>query len=292
LYLLGLDTFLRYGNEYYLKKGADFFIVFGITAGQMLLPVAVVLICGLLLVIMIKRYVKISILEKAIKRVFDLHKEKPALWKGAFLFIAFFLLFYPLINDLEYFWAPLKINNLLFVNTNLSDAHFSVKMGMIDESEKIRFWLINDQKKYLKGRFEELLGRFFLAAILLFVTSRITPGWKYRPLIIFPFGFVLFLYVILLLQNSGVLLKRIEFHPIKLFESSGGAISQPQTKMFLLNSTDQEYILWDQCSQKVIWLRKERVIKVEIEKRESLFKTVIGENISPGEMKRSQYSGE
>lgn len=267
LHLLGIDALLPSGREYYLQEGAAFFIVTGQKLGLLLL--------GLIALILIF-YIPIAIAAKSQKgakyfarlkvRFLGIHERHKWLWQAAALLLMVVLLFFPLVNDLDLFRAPLELSGLLH-----SAGDDSLAGSRSSNANTVGRWVLSGDARSLDNFYYNLLMHCLFAALLAMAAQGITSAWPLKSLIAFPFLLVFVIYLLLLPLDYVVLEKRIEF-PAVTFISTYDKVSNESGALLLLSKTDQEFILWDEVRKRALWLPRDKVVKVEIGQTHPVFK--------------------
>jgi hypothetical protein len=266
LHLLGIDALLPSGKEYYLQEGANFFIVTGQKLGLLLLGlVALILILYIPMAIAAKSRKGVRYLGRLKVKFLGIHERHKWLWQAAALLLMVVLLFFPLVNDMDLFRAPLEISGLLY-----AAQEDGIAGSRSAEANTIGGWVTTGDTRRLDNFYYNLLMHCLFAGLLLMAAQGVTSAWPFKSLIAFPFMLVFVIYLLLLPLDYVVLEKRIEF-PIVTFISTQDKVSDESGTMLLLNKSDQEFILWDQADRKAIWLPRDKVVKVEIGQTQPLF---------------------
>ena len=266
LHLLGIDALLPSGREYYLQEGANFFIVTGQKLGLLLLGlVALVLVFFIPISIVAKSQKGARYLGRLKVKFLGIHERHKWLWQAGALLLMVVLLFFPLVNDLDLFRAPLELSGLL--HTAQGDA---VAGSHSSDANTIGKWVTTGDAKRLDNFYYNLLMHCLFAALLLMAAQGVTSAWPLKSLIAFPFLLVFVIYLLLLPLDYVVLEKRVEF-PTVTFISAYDKVSNESGTLLLLNKTDQEFILWDQAQKRALWLPRDKVVKVEIGQTQPVF---------------------
>jgi hypothetical protein len=267
LHLLGIDVLLPSGKEYYLQEGASFFIVTGQKLGLLLLGLmAIILIFYIPMAIVSKSRKGTTYVSRLKGKFLGIHERHKWLWQAAALLLMVVLLFFPLVNDLDLFRAPLELSGLL--HTAQDDT---VAGTQSSEAQTIGRWVTTGDAKSLDNFYYNLLMHCLFAALLLTAAQSVTSAWPLKSLIAFPFLLVFVIYLFLLPLDYVVLEKRIEF-PAVTFISTYDKVSNDSGTLLLLNKTEREFILWDQAEKRALWLPGDKVVKVEIGRMQPVFK--------------------
>ncbi len=267
LHLLGIDALLPSGREYYLQEGANFFIVTGQKLGLLLLGlVALILIFYIPIAIAAKSRKGANYFARLKGKLLGIHERHKWLWQAAALLLMVVLLFFPLVNDLDLFRAPLELSGLL--HTAQGGA---VAGSRSSDANTIGGWVIKGDIKSLDNFYYNLLMHCLFAALLVMAAQGVTSSWPFKSLIVFPFLLVFVVYLLLLPLDYVVLEKRIEFPTVTII-STFDKVSNESGTLLLLNKTDQEFILWDQAQKRALWLSRDKVVKVEIGQTQPVFK--------------------
>jgi hypothetical protein len=268
LHLLGIDALLPSGREYYLQEGANFFIVTGQKLGLLLLGlVALFLIAYIPLTIFSKSQKGKEYFARWKSSLLNVYQSHQWLWQAAALLLMVILLFFPLVNDLDLFRAPMELSGLLHsVQGNVIAGSLSKEAG------KIGKWVTTNDAGSLDTFYYYLILHCLFSGFLVMAARLVTSPWPFRSLITFPFLLVFAVYILLLPLDYVVLEKRIKF-PSVTFISTYEKVSDDSGTLLLLSKTDQEFILWDQVQKKALWLPRDKVVKVEMGQSEPLFKS-------------------
>lgn len=260
-HLLGINVLLPANRSYYLQEGANFFVVTGKDVGLLALGLVILV---LLVCIPVSILIK-SGKHKALSTLFQkCTGPTPAdllwSWQAAGVLIGLVLLFYPLMYNLDIFRAPLELSGLL--NRNIAGGSGSSISG--EEARLIFISLCNQKSSHLNQLYLILLMHCLFGGFLVWASGRLTTGWPFKTLLKFPFVVVFAIYLLLLLQNYAVLKKRIAFPEVTLVPKVDMAVSASNEKIYLLTKTDQEFILWNRTTRKILWVPVAQVSKLGI----------------------------
>ena len=267
LHLLGVNALLPSGREYYLQEGANFFLVTGIKLSYVVLGiVALGLIVCVPLSMVAKSEKGSNWLTGAKERFIGRFEKHQWLWQAAVLLVMICLLFYPLVNNLDLFRAPMEIAGLL--QAQQAD---SAPSPMSEDAGKVWTLLTTGETERLDNLYLQLLVHCMFAGFLLVLVQRLTSDWPLKSFLIFPFVLVFAIYLFLLPLNYGILEKRIEFPSVE-FISTVEKVSSVDGDLLLLKKTEQEFILWDRGQKKVLWFPGDKMAKVKLGQPRPVFK--------------------
>jgi hypothetical protein len=249
--LLGIDSFVTYSNDYYLRQGAGFFVTACLQALNMaLLPLGILALTVAAVWIGARRFAPV----KAVEHLQLLRTKHPWILKGA-LVVAYAIPAIYLIDRLDMAMIPLSLSNILFSADPPKDPALAKLHGQVLACSPA-------------------LGSYWrscalwpaIGAGILFILVRMSaPRRRFRGFVVFPFALLLLLYGFLLPATFGVLVSKKEFHPISVVTLEK---TVPDGKYFLLSDNEQGFTLWNQQRRSVFWLRRDRIVAAEIGPRE------------------------
>ena len=258
LNLLGMSGIINYGYEYYVQEGAKFFLGVSQIIARISLGLFAVLalIAAAILIIL-------TLLFRDLARLRDFFSRG-----GQFVLEVYHgnicrLLLYGVVlialiihsgSYLEKFGQPLSISNVLYDNSDTTRTD--------DDSHKIRSWILKGELESIKGHFEYLLWGEITAIILLLAACEICVDFPWRLIWLTPFFLSATIFTLTLPMAYGILLRPMRY-PIILVTSKNKQIPDDQ-KLFLLNKTEKELILWDSIRRKVIWIAADSVERAEV----------------------------
>ena len=271
LNLLGISRLVDYDNEHFLREGAIFFVDIGYWIIRTSLTFLTAGVFILLFILPITFYFSKSswlgtLREKTTDKFVRLSGN--ILLKVS-LYLLLFLAFIWWHSDayLYEYDYPLHISNLLYGGTIDSES--------MNPDDKIKIkeivtWLFDGDMVRLKKYFDNLLFGEVLAALLLLFTWRLTSDWRLRVLWMSPFVIGFIVYTVSLPYVYGVLRHPINYPLVTICWSDEKSVQSSET-FFLLNKTDNEFILWDFSHKKVLWIPTGAAKQVEITGIENLF---------------------
>jgi hypothetical protein len=266
LHLLGISALLPSGRDYYLQEGANFFIVTGQKVGQLLLGlVALVLIFCIPVSILKKSPTGVKYLARLKDKCFGIQNSHQWLWQAAIFLLLVILLFFPLVNNLDMFRAPMELSGVL--HTSQENV---ISGSLSSDAIRIQNLMTTGDRQTLVNFYYLLLMHCLFAGFLLAAALHLTATWPLKSIIAFPFLLVFTIYLFLLPLGYAVLEKNLEFPSIR-FISTFDKISSNSGDLLLLDKTDQEFILWDKAQKKALWLPRDKVVMVEIGQSQPFF---------------------
>lgn len=279
LHMLGIDALYEYSNEHYMQEGAKFFVVMADLAGRISLPLLVTLGAGVILIALVASMIfAVWYFVRGRKGVQDtrdawtrgragitgFYEERLWLWRGLLFSVALILLLYIAETDLPSFSIPLSVSDLLFRSGD--DA--SATAGGTEA--QVLSWLVSGDTESLKNSFIGAILSVMKAGILLLLAWRASSPWRFRALVVSPFVIVFMVFLILLPMVYGVLMRPARFARVSI-ESESRMLADRPAGLFLLNKTDNEFVLWDSARRQVLWIPAEEVKGARVEHVQFLF---------------------
>jgi hypothetical protein len=275
LNLLGLFGSFEYSHEYYLREGGKFFVVLAmelvgpaaliwLVYGGYLLLLSLLLLLPLLIFIYVKRAafgaMRVSLRDQLIQFV-----ERRAWFWRSLAFASLFLLFtVHFIGNLNQFNGVLSISNLLYMG--LED------LQSVDPSaRKLAQWLLKGDESELRKHFSSLLFGGFQAGLLLAAVWYVVAAWPARFWLASLFIVNFMMYLIFLPMAYGVLVRPTKY-PLIAVSSDAPLLPNAAQDLFLLDTNDHEFILWEPASKRVLWIPKSHIKSAEIKQAQFLFK--------------------
>jgi hypothetical protein len=268
LHLLGLFGLIDQSNDYFLQEGAKFFVavagdVIGLLvfwmfiAGIALLPVVVVLAL-LALWPGIWRQPWLERLERWREWLAtSLQRHGNLLRSLVLVSLASVLVFY-LTMQVNKFTPPLQIANLLYEETPGTSAS--------SQQQQLTRWLVAPDatsEQETRGYFRELLLADVEAGVVLALAWYVAAPWRARFWLTMPFILVFTGYTILVPMAYGVLVRPISYAMVSL-KMNDKADTTLARELYLLNRSDQGFLLWNPCTRRVLWLPKDGVASAEV----------------------------
>lgn len=275
LNLLGIDHLLVSSNERFIQQGARFLAVTGELLTRKLLGLLAVFL--LLAIVPITVYVVLSRFRPgtlvragnawrtAKSRVTALHQHLPWSTDVSLYLVLLVLLFAYLLSYLPEFIPPLTLSDLLYTDVDARGSGQSLK-------EKLRCWLLTPADSgRLRNHFSALLDAELLAVVCVALAWYVARRRSQRLLMVMPFLAVLGLYTVYLPMLYGVLVHPTSYNGITFPDAE--RVEKPATSpFFLLQKTNDDFLVWDPTRKKVLWIPKTDVKSAEIGPGTALFK--------------------
>jgi hypothetical protein len=274
LNLLGIDHLLAASNERFIQQGARFLAVTGELLTRKLLGLLAVFL--LLAIVPVTVYVVLSRFRPdalgrmkntwgaAKARVTALHQHLPWSADVSLYLVLLVLLFSYLLSYLPEFIPPLTLSDLLYTDVDAGASGRSLK-------EKLRCWLLTADSGHLRSHFSALLDAELLAIAFAALAWHVTRRRSQRLLMVMPFLAVFVLYTVYLPMLYGVLVHPTNYNGITF--PGAERIEQPATSsFFLLQKTNDDFLVWDSARKTVLWIPKTDVKSAEIGPGTALFK--------------------
>lgn len=269
---LGLFGLVEYGHQHFVQEGAKFLLVVGQSMARIALPLALpgIVAAGVVAVLL------------AVGRRSAWFRWGREAWTarlghvggpGAGRRLAYALLLALLIlhadTYLEKFSRPLLVSNLLYADPQDAGAARPAE----ETTEQIRTWLLAGDAQRATTHFYYLLWGAVLAGGLLLASWQLVAHWAAGPgltgLLLAPFVISFSLYALSVPMLYGVLVRPTRY-PVVVLEPRSEAPAE-RARLFLLNKTDRELVLWDGSRRRVLWVATTDLRRAEVQGVESLF---------------------
>jgi hypothetical protein len=247
-----------------ITSGVMFALAIVYFIGEVLLPLAVLFAVTALtakLVLWLFEHFELTARVHRLPLPFLHWSHRPSL--NAVLYFGLLLLFLKHYDHyFEAFQKPLQIKNLLYAASAGQkggslpvpaswNAHPSV--------DQIRLWLQQGYTERAHAHFRMLLEGDVFAAMLLAAAWHVTINWRWRLLWVSYFAISFAIYTVYLPMIYGVLVDPAE------------ALARSSGKLFLLNESGQDFILWNAQEKRVLWIPTSQVKWAAVGQTENLF---------------------
>ena len=260
LHLLGLSGLVNYGQERYVEEGGRFLVdVLGLLGEillNLLISVGFVALLVLLVLAPLGYFMRRRLGAARARWHARLAQLRQSGRARALVFAALLALLLAGSEDPQSLNAPLQISNLLFVQEQAAAGSLS---ALLLSGDSVR----------LKAIFANSL-LMLLKAVILLLAWRVAAPWRWRLLLSAPFVLIALLYTVLLPMLYGVLQRQIRLPVISLDTTIAWPGSGAE-KLFLLNRTERDFVLWDAHARRVLWLPVGAVRSAQIRQVETLF---------------------
>lgn len=271
---LGLFGLFDLSPEYYVQEGANFFIVLAVTAvnasNTMLLRLAytgIILLFSLIISLPLVIYLfrKRERLKKVIQNIRDAFARRivspPRLWCNATYLALLLLLIFYLTSYLREFRPALEVSNVLY-----SSASGNQKQ----DYKPIRQWILIADRDNLENHFRLLLWGTLQAVLALALTWYVTPSSRLKIWLLSPFIVTSIMYTLFLPIAYGALVRPTRF-PVVTMTSQNKVLASVKDRLFMLNKTEHEFILWDSKEKRVLWIPSDQIETAEVKEIQLLF---------------------
>lgn len=260
LNLLGIGALFSFSEEQYMQEGARFMADMANLLARIALPLLMVAIALAAAVFLLRRTGLRRRMDAAWEWLAQLAERKPWAWRSAAFGALLVLLTLLIDRELALFGAPLAISDLLFAPSG----------GAGGDAGQIREWLMAGDRTSLDNLYFNLTLAVIKGGVLLLLAWRVVEPWRLRILLAAPFALAFLLSVLMLPMAYGVLKRPARF-PRIVADSESKILAGVQGEVFLLDKTDDEFVLWDAVARRVIWLPRDEVKSAEIGRSRFLF---------------------
>jgi hypothetical protein len=271
---LGLFGLFEHSPEVYLQEGANFFIVLAVTfvnaINAMLLWLAytgIILLFFLIISFPLAIYLfrKREHIKKVIQNIRDALARRvvypPWLWRNATYLALLLLLIFYLTSYLREFKPTLEVSNVLY-----SSAPNNPKQ----DYKPIRQWILAADRDNLENHFRLLLWGTLQTVLALALTWYVTPSSRLKIWLLLPFIVTSIMYTLFLPIAYGALVRPTRF-PVVTLTSQNKVLASVKDRLFLLNKTEHEFILWDSKEKRVLWIPNDQIDAAEVKEIQLLF---------------------
>lgn len=257
--LLGVSAIFSFTQEQYMLEGARFVADMVDRLARNALPLLELTIMLLAAGFLLGQTRLRGLLEPARLRASDFLKCRQTGCRAACYGLLLLLLFL-IKQHLAMFGPPLAVSDLLFLPAAPSGT----------KGSEIAGYLLSGDRDSLESWYFDLTLCVFKAALLLLLAWRLTQPWRLRLLLTAPFALAFSLSVLLLPMSYGVLKRPVRF-PSIVVNSENSMLASVRGELFLLDKTEDQFILWEAGTRRVLWLPRDQVLSAQIGKPRLLF---------------------
>lgn len=267
--MLGLYGFVTFDKDHFLQEGAKFLLAIAKdlaeTIALLFVPLGLLLLVPGTLALLGKR--RREALTNRYRNWRKRGSTRQATERGRCVLYgaAFVLLVVVTGYSLDRLYAPLEVSNLLYERTTSSPCATFVDT----DSLCLRQALLRGEADNLAAAFGTQLSLTVAIALLACVTWWIVMAWRWRGWLIAPFVVSLGLCLLLLPMDYGVLQRPTVYPVLHLVPNAPAPTSS--TRLFLINKSAGEFVVWDPGAHKVAWIPANAVSSAEIVQVRDLF---------------------
>jgi len=268
LHLLGATGLISLNHEQYVQEGGKFLVETSNIMAQVALDLLLVAVMIVVLGFLLRRTRFRHSLDDVKSWFSRLSESKRSFLRGLSYGILLLILLQVTGIELAHFTAPLNVSDLLFTPANavLNDVKASA------DAKEIRNSIFAGETAYLNDYFFGLTLSVIKAGVIFLIAWKIVEPWRLRLLLGAPFALAFFLSVLLLPMSYGVLKRPARF-PTIVFDSHNKALSSGQGELYLLDRSNDSFVVWDADHRHVLWLPRTQVESAQIGQRRFLFST-------------------
>jgi hypothetical protein len=264
--MLGLDLLaFHYDPTFYIQRGADGLLLSITAIGGFWLWLFV----ALAIFAASHELLRIRDGELATRQPFRVIAEHRQVVKALIYLTLLFMLLW-LVHVWGLFPSPkdLQVSGILYPETTRGTA------------DPIRGWILAGDQNRLQDRYGIFVVQQAIIGMLLAFTWGSTRGWRWRAPAVAPFAIVFAISLAWLPLEYGKVALQPKFSQVLVrFEHSPGSAGQPSVTMYLLNKTDEAFVLWDARERKIVWVPSRALASAEISAKRTLSEIIA----SPGE---------
>lgn len=272
LHLLGIDGFLTSSNERFIQQGANFVAI----TGELLIAkvLGLLQIFLVLAIVPVLVYVLVSRRRRrrggrlgtgwsaAKARAVALHARLPWSTDVSVYLVLLALLFFYVLAYRRDFFPPLRVADLLYADVSPTGSEIQ---------DRIRCWLLTANTARLRTHYSALVDAHLIALGLLVVAWRVT-ALRGRPLVmVAPFLAVFALYTVYLPMLYGVLVHSTTYNVVTVVNRAERGPGESESRLFLLQKTSNEFVVWDAAEKTVLWLPADAVAHARVGRGTTLF---------------------
>jgi hypothetical protein len=267
--MLGLYGFVNFNGDHFLQEGAKFLLAIGKelaeTLALLFVPLGLLLLVPGAIAIFSPR--RRAAFAERLRRWREDGNARQAHERGrCVLYAAAFVALVALTGySLDRLYAPLEVANLLYGIPQGSGC-----AAFVDTDPAcLRQALLRGDEEQLATAFGTQLSLAVAIALLACVTWWIVMAWRWRGWLIAPFLVSVGLCLLLLPMDYGVLQRPTIYPVVHLVREAGGPATG--TRLFLINKSTGEFVVWDEAARKVAWIPAGSVSSAEIVEVRDLF---------------------
>jgi len=126
-------------------------------------------------------------------------------------------------------------------------------------------WIQAGREELLLDRYAILVNQQVVIGLLLLLAWGLNRAWRWNALLVAPFAVVFAISLAWLPQEYGKLALSNKFPQALIrFEHPAEATGQPAATLYLVDKTDNEFVLWDAHQRKIVWVATRVVASAEI----------------------------
>jgi hypothetical protein len=259
LHLLGLELLaLHYEPTFYIQRGAGFLLVSAMAIGQFWFGLFIAAALGFLGWRLLGRRGRRLLAHRPFRGLAG-HR---ALWAVA-AYLALLMLLALQLRAHFLFPEDLAVSGVLYPLPDGAAA------------SPIRDWLLAGKDGLLQDRYAILVNQQVVIGVLLLLAWLLHRAWRWNGLTIAPFAVVFAISLAWLPLEYGKLALPNKFPQIAIrYEKPAEGAGGQAASIYLLNKTDNEFVLWDAAQRKIVWVPSRDVAAAEIFASRSLSQIV------------------
>jgi hypothetical protein len=251
-HLLGVGSVLVLSHDRYLQAGGEFFVAIAAELLQVMLVLVIalaVVAAGPAIIVLAGfaalRHWLPEGLARARERLSEF-VERRSVWLRAGGCISLFGALLWIAVDPSDFIELFKVADLLLIDPQAL-------------SGKAAILLMSGDAGHLDAVFSRCLYVELAVTALTLAVWRLAAGWRLQLLVASPFVITSILYLVLLPMLFGILKHQIAFPKITISPPGEFATAPAGGDLFLLNKSENDFVLYDATARKLIWLPKDAV---------------------------------
>jgi len=261
LHLLGVGSLISFSREEYIQEGAKFMVEMADLAGRVSLPLLGTAVIFAAVWFLLRKIGSGRFMAKRGKWFLSQNDGFHWLWRASLFALLLFVLIYLAEKEVGYFAMPLAISDLLFAAKPVANG----------DAAQVAKWLVSGDRTSLDNLFFNLFLGVVKAGALLYFAWRTAGGWRLRSLLVAPFAVIFLLTLLLLPMTYGVLKKPVRFAGITINQGDLQS-AKNNSRLYLVDRTADDFVLWDAAARKVIWLPRAEVKSAMIGPEEFVYK--------------------
>lgn len=260
LHMLGLHGLIEYKNEYFLQEGSKFLIAIANELDSSVIALAKTILTGTSLILICLAVLSVW----AVRKMQTKWMLRMRFWfQGA--------------------WGKVKLPRLpayglLFVlsATGMHESLVGAQRALtirsllyepfdpaICDATGLKAALLCNRAGELEGAFEFQLFYTFFVMLVSALAWRAVMPWRHRGWLITPFLIPVAMSLMMLPMVYGALL-RSQRYPVLAITSAKEPAGAVDGQIFLINLSENEFVVWNKTTRKVIWLPTTAVSHAEI----------------------------
>lgn len=266
LHALGLSPLmLSFDPLFYLQRGSSYSLyVLRLLFDVLLIPMIAFVVVALIVLAATHFWRERKLTEKFLHK-YGAVFGKVETWKALLYVLVLLILFWEMSTSYDELTRILTISDLLYKTEGQeSDAASTraIRQALTADRQNA------DVAALIHTSFLDSVLFLLEVTVLFYAAWRLTPGRRFRPLLVAPFALALAMFFVSLPMIYGILILPNKYPIVRI--AAKDTTFNTTADYYLLNKTAREIVIWDGPNERLLWLPIGSVTKVEVDRIESL----------------------